>query len=404
MLFHFMHIHRRKFAALLMYTYAMQLGIPCLAIPNPGYLNSQANYSVRMKSSENVSEKTIDIGNAFAGLNRNNKFRMDHPVARFFKKNKGPGPGQPEQKSFESVNAKNMVDLFSGDFSYNIPLMDVGGYPVAIHYRSGITMDQEASWVGLGWNLQPGSLNRNMRGIPDDFDGDLITKTENIKTNWTAGINAGAGAELFGLPANIDLHAGLFYNNYRGVGFETGAGINVSLTASKGAQGGLNGGLGINLNNNSQNGFSIEPSFNLKRTVLEENVTGKSTGFSIGASLSTRNGIKDMSFGLTGAQEYSDNKKDLNMSSGSAMSGSLNFALQAYTPKMNIAFTSYQFNFTFRPGLEFFGAHPYLQLGGYYSSQYVAPADVVLSSPAYGYMYLQDGLSNPKALLDFNRE
>ena len=32
-------------------------------------------------------------------------------------KKKGPGPGQAEQKSFESVNAQNMVDLFSGDFS-----------------------------------------------------------------------------------------------------------------------------------------------------------------------------------------------------------------------------------------------------------------------------------------------
>src|SRR5262245_12647491 len=32
------------------------------------------------------------------------------------------GPGQPEMSSFKSVNADNMVDLFTGDFSYNIPL------------------------------------------------------------------------------------------------------------------------------------------------------------------------------------------------------------------------------------------------------------------------------------------
>ena len=31
-----------------------------------------------------------------------------------------------------------MVDLFTGDFSYNIPLLDVGGYPVNLFYRSGI--------------------------------------------------------------------------------------------------------------------------------------------------------------------------------------------------------------------------------------------------------------------------
>jgi hypothetical protein len=63
------------------------------------------------------------------------------------------GPGQPEMKSFASVGTSNMVDLFSGDFSYNIPLLDVGGYPIGIHYSGGITMDQEPSWVGLGWNI-----------------------------------------------------------------------------------------------------------------------------------------------------------------------------------------------------------------------------------------------------------
>ena len=41
-----------------------------------------------------------------------------------------------------------MVDLFSGDFNYNIPLMEVGGYPINLSYHSGIGMDQEASWVG----------------------------------------------------------------------------------------------------------------------------------------------------------------------------------------------------------------------------------------------------------------
>ena len=40
------------------------------------------------------------------------------------------GPMQPEMKGFEPIGNSDMVDLFSGDFSYNIPLMDVGGYPV----------------------------------------------------------------------------------------------------------------------------------------------------------------------------------------------------------------------------------------------------------------------------------
>src|SRR5690606_1762774 len=77
------------------------------------------------------------------------------------------GPGQPEMSSFRSASTDNLVNLFTGDFSYNIPLFDLGGYPVNIFYSAGITMDQEATWVGLGWNLNPGTISRNMRGLPD---------------------------------------------------------------------------------------------------------------------------------------------------------------------------------------------------------------------------------------------
>jgi len=65
------------------------------------------------------------------------------------------GPSQPEMASFKSVGTDNMVNLFTGDFNYNIPLLDVGGYPVNIFYDGGVGMDQEASWVGLGWNINP---------------------------------------------------------------------------------------------------------------------------------------------------------------------------------------------------------------------------------------------------------
>ncbi|MGQ3133725.1 MAG: hypothetical protein ACT6RE_17155, partial [Flavobacteriales bacterium] len=63
------------------------------------------------------------------------------------------GPSQPEVESFQPVGLSQMVDPFSGDFSYSIPLLDIGGYPLNLAYQSGVSMDQEASWVGLGWNL-----------------------------------------------------------------------------------------------------------------------------------------------------------------------------------------------------------------------------------------------------------
>ena len=116
------------------------------------------------------------------------------------------GPTQPESQSFTSVNSNNMVDLFTGDFSYNIPLLDVGGYPVNIAYHSGISMDEEASWVGLDWNINPGTITRNMRGVPDDFNGgaDTMRKVSNIKANDNWGVMIGGDYEIFGYPDKTD--------------------------------------------------------------------------------------------------------------------------------------------------------------------------------------------------------
>src|SRR5690606_11966122 len=99
------------------------------------------------------------------------------------------GPSQPEVQSFEPVGTTEMVDLFTGNFTYNIPLFELpgpdGGYPFNLAYHSGIGMDQEASWVGLGWNLNPGTINRSMRGLPDDFNNEEIRKTLDMKDNIT---------------------------------------------------------------------------------------------------------------------------------------------------------------------------------------------------------------------------
>jgi hypothetical protein len=88
-----------------------------------------------------------------------------------------PGDGTPV-----SAQLSKYVDPFTGDFSYSIPLMTVPGpngenYPINIHYRAGIQMNQEASWVGLGWDLNPGEITRNVNGVPDDWKGEsVITK------------------------------------------------------------------------------------------------------------------------------------------------------------------------------------------------------------------------------------
>ena len=75
------------------------------------------------------------------------------------------GPSMPEYSSFEPVDASDMVNLFSGDLTYNMPLLTVpspeGGYPLSLAYHAGIELNQEASWVGLGWTLNPGAIRRS---------------------------------------------------------------------------------------------------------------------------------------------------------------------------------------------------------------------------------------------------
>ena len=70
----------------------------------------------------------------------------------------------------------SMVDGYTGDFRYSVPLVTVpgpNGESVAISaaYRAGITVNQKASWIGLGWDYNPGEISRQVVGTPDDYNG-----------------------------------------------------------------------------------------------------------------------------------------------------------------------------------------------------------------------------------------
>lgn len=83
------------------------------------------------------------------------------------------GPTAPEATSFEPVDTTDMVNLATGDMTYNIPLLEVpgpaGGYPLSLSYHAGLMTNEEASWTGLGWTLNPGSITRSVNGFADDF-------------------------------------------------------------------------------------------------------------------------------------------------------------------------------------------------------------------------------------------
>ena len=135
------------------------------------------------------------------------------------------GPSQPEMESFAPVGMSEMVDLFTGDMNYNIPLMDVDGYPLNISYKAGPGMDEEASWVGLGWSLNPGSINRSLRGLPDDFNGDKVDTKVYQKPNWNVNLSMPTIGKLFGYEVlgkkfNVSMGFNLAYNNYSGFNLE----------------------------------------------------------------------------------------------------------------------------------------------------------------------------------------
>lgn len=317
------------------------------------------------------------------------------------------GPTQPEMQAFSSVNNANMVDLFTGDFSYNIPLMDVGGYPVNISYSSGATMDQEASWVGLGWNINPGTITRNMRGLPDDFSGgaDTIQKTTKTKENKTIGASIGASMEIAGFPTNafgaglsLSASTGVFHNTYRGWGMETS--FSPSINVGNSAKGTLTGGLSIQ--NNSQEGLTLSPSFSYQMTQMREDLNAGGY-LSSGLSYNSRTGIKGLQLGL-GVTQYNKANDNQNKSVSSNYSSYISFAHPTFLPKVENIYTSTGYTFTAQIGLENSSLHPSGSLTGYVSTQEIAAEDQVRSIPAYGFLHAYDGSKDSKGILDFNRE
>jgi hypothetical protein len=314
----------------------------------------------------------------------------------------GSGPSQPEVQSFEPVGTSDMVDLFSGDFNYNIPLLDVEGYPINISYHSGITMDQEASMVGLGWNINPGVVNRGMRGIPDDFNGEEIVKTMSMRPNRTYGVAADAGFKVFGYPLGFDFSYGIRYNNYTGVGIEKSANVSFSVGATNG--GGLSGNLGIT--SSSDEGLTLQGSIGLdKKTKRNEAKENTVAGFNVGSSFNSRGGLKQLSINVTVDNAWAHSKKTQKSVAGKELKSfgsSYDFGMPTYTPQVSMPMSNFAVTARFTLGEEFIGWYGHVGASAYYSGQKLAQNEI--RNPAYGYFNSENGQSVSNAVMDFNRE
>ncbi|MDD7886034.1 hypothetical protein [Flavivirga sp. 57AJ16] len=227
------------------------------------------------------------------------------------------GPNAPEAASFEPIDATDMVNLSTGDFTYVLPIINVpspeGGYPLALAYHAGIAMDQEASWTGLGWNLNAGAINRSVNGYPDDYNNVLLTEyfydegDEESIYSLSLGYSA-YGAASVGLGFSWGSNRSLGGYVSVGYGFDLGGdnklggsikagtdgvGVNLGLTTSGGLSVGVgastNGGLGGSIGfDNNGTGFSVSSNGSVNISIAQE--SGKDNTVSLGITLSS-NGI-----------------------------------------------------------------------------------------------------------------
>ncbi len=163
------------------------------------------------------------------------------PITTWAKPMPAPGgPESPEFGSFTPYSSGQLVNPFTGDLNYNLPVIEIpgphgGGYALSLSYESGVNADSEASWVGLGWSLNPGSINRAVRGIVDDYDGKQITHINQQEPFFSVDGGHHLGLEVFSIGIGIDRYFAI--NNYSGYQSSWGFGLSA-----------LSGGIGLNVN------------------------------------------------------------------------------------------------------------------------------------------------------------
>ncbi len=321
------------------------------------------------------------------------------------------GPSQPEFNAFTPIGTSDMVNLASGNFNYNIPIMDVGGYPLNLAYDSGATMDQESSWVGLGWNLNVGQINRQVRGIPDDFKGDEMIYENNMRDNVTVGVTAGLDVAVFGfetpdnLQGSASVGVNLKYNNYNGLSFTPSYGLSFDLSD--------NITVGMDVQTSAIDGVTISPNVSAKTEqsrTLERAINGS---LNAGISYNSSRGLS--SFSLSGGvsspfkigekmvydrNTKTSSKQDGAINTGLGGTGSVSFANTTLTPRKRTAFRDINGTLAVSVGTSVWGIDGEIEVSAMGAVQKLK--DPFKIEKAYGYEFTGHATSDD--ILDYNRE
>lgn len=244
------------------------------------------------------------------------------------------GPTAPEATSFEPVDTTDMVNLVTGDFTYNMPLLEVpgpaGGYPISMAYHAGIQVNQEASWIGLGWNLNPGAINRTTSGMPDDYKNVAAVNRSfwqgGESSSFSLGVTVGKGG-AGGISAGITTS----YDTYKGFNSSfslSAGGLSYTYSNDNGKTSSITGvtvGIkGVSVSANSQGVASINSVLGINLRPPE--VASLANSFvTSGTSLATV--AKDFALSKVGIRANTHNSKE-----GKVSTEGYDFALSVPTP------------------------------------------------------------------------
>lgn len=317
------------------------------------------------------------------------------------------GPSQPEMAGFTPTNTDNMVDLFSGDFHYTIPIMTVpgpnGGFPINLNYTSSVGMEQEASWVGLGWNLNPGAINRQVRGVPDDFRDDIIEKVYHRRDNNTFLFSPTGGGEVYGddFGLGVSQTNSFIYNTYNGISLSRRFGISASYVRTSEIERGNNkckthealGQIGFSVNQDSENGITTSFSSNGGKYLkggFHYGYNSKSGTYTYGNQIS-------LSVPYYYDESSKNNENPMHIGCGGV---GRSFSTAATLPPIRVPMTSNSWGLSFQVGGAGGFAEGYGSVNCNIVSQITPPN--AIKNPACGILYADKAGVN--SLQDFNRE
>ena len=212
------------------------------------------------------------------------------------------GPSMPEAAGFEAVSGDELVDLFSGDFRYSLPLLAVGDHPITLTYNANVGANDEASWTGLGWNLNTGAVTRDVRGLPDDLMGDEVVQETHMKPREELELGVGVGLQFAGVDAlknlGLGLNLGIAHDNYEGWGLKVG------LKGSAGfGSDALSGSLGLTAGIDSRSGGFLNPNVGMDAKATQGQ-RSTSVGAFVGFDIGSREGYKQTNFGFQVRREF----------------------------------------------------------------------------------------------------